>query len=74
MLFQRKKSDFSTFLVILDSGEFSIGFSIGYGEKRESPMENPIENVENLIFQGLEKGEIDFTLWKTFQKILSSLF
>ena len=69
-----KKSDFSTFLVILDSRRFSIEFSIGYGEKRESPMENPIENVENLIFQGLEKGEIDFTLWKTFQKSLSSLF
>ncbi len=46
---------FSTVLVILDKGKFSIVFSIPTVEKWYKPMENSVDNVENLVFTRRKK-------------------
>jgi hypothetical protein len=53
LIFFAKISKNLTNLVILDRAEFSIGFSIGYMEKWKKAMENPVENMENLMVQAL---------------------
>ena len=69
-----KNTHFSTFLVIFDKGQFSIGFSIPTMGNGGKPMEKPIDNVENPVFTRVRILIFYFEVWKTFQKSLSSLF
>ncbi len=59
---------------IMNKPMFSKKFSIPRRKNPFKPMENSVDNVENLVFSRVVSPIFYFCLWKTFEKTLSSLF